>query len=273
MNISGTRLLFSVVLCVGLAGTYWYLQGDASPRGTDPIVVPPTHAASDEPTVVSPRHPIASSTSPQRDLVPLPALDDSDGYFLLALLDIFGPDLETVVVNKALVDNVVATIDNLPRPHVAGKIRPIGRLPDIFLADAAGADDLYILNPDSFARYDLLVDLLTSADLDRVAETYRRFYPLFQESYLRLGYPSGYFNDRVVGVIDQLLMTPEAHEPIVLTRPHVLYEFADAELEALSSGEKLLIRMGTDHAASIKQVLHDFRLLIASPPGVDQQAD
>jgi hypothetical protein len=102
------------------------------------------------------------------------------------------------------------------------------------------------------------------ADLEFIVATYRRFYPLLQESYLRLGYPDGYFNDRVVAVIDQLLATPEPEGPIRLARPHVLYEFADAELEALSSGQKLLLRMGRDHTARIKQVLSSLRTLIAA---------
>jgi len=51
--------------------------------------------------------------------------------------------------------------------------------------------------------------------------------------------------------------------PIRLVRPHVLYEFADADLAALSSGQKLLLRMGRDHTATIKRVLSDLRALIA----------
>ena len=113
----------------------------------------------------------------------------------------------------------------------------------------------------------MLVNLVIRADLEAIAATYCRFYPLFQESYVRLGYPDGYFNDRVVEVIDQLLLTPEPDEPIRLVRPHVLYEFADAELEALSSGQKLLLRMGGEHAASIKRVLQGLRALIAQSPG------
>jgi hypothetical protein len=70
-----------------------------------------------------------------------------------------------------------------------------------------------------------------------------------------------------VEVIDHLLATPEPGEPIRLVRPHVLFEFADAELEALSSGQKLLLRMGDEHAAKIKRVLQGLRALIAQSPG------
>lgn len=258
------KLLVFILLIAGLAGAFWYFRDDIRPPAAL-VTVRPEVAVDAAPTKSGPAHPIApleQSTGSDRRLVPLPPLDDSDSYFLMALIDIFGPNVETVLRNEALVDNLVATIDNLTRSHVAEKIRPVGRLSRSFVADAADDDGLYYLSPDSYERYDFLVSLLAGADLEVVAETYRRFYPLFQESYVRLGYPNGYFNDRVVEIIDLLLLTPEAEDPIRLVRPHVLYEFADTELQALSSGQKLLLRMGGENAASIKQVLEAFRALI-----------
>ena len=105
--------------------------------------------------------------------------------------------------------------------------------------------------------------MLTGADLDELAATYRRFYPLIQEAFAQLGYPDAYFNDRLIAVIDHLLATPEPREPVQLVQPHVLYEFADPALEALSSGQKLLLRMGSDNAARVKSVLEELRIRIA----------
>jgi len=259
------KLLVLVVLLAGLAGAFWFFRDDILPLVDEPVVIQPEAVVEEKPAQSGPAHPITpfeESTSPDRKLVPLPPLDDSDGYFLLALIDILGPDVETVLVNEALVDNFVATIDNLTRSHVAEKIRPVNRLTESFVADATDDKGLYYLNPDSYRRYDLLVNLVARADLKVVADTYRRFYPLFQQSYVQLGYPDGYFNDRAVEVIDHLLLTPEPKDPVRLVRPHVLYEFDDAELEALSSGQKLLLRMGSENAASIKRVLKEFRALI-----------
>ena len=265
MDDPDVKLLVLIVLIIGLAGAVWFFRDDLLPLVDEPAVVEPEVVVEEKPTQSGPVHPIAQLgeyTSPDRKLVPLPPLDDSDGYLLLALIDIFGPDVEPVLVNEALVDNFVATIDNLTRSHVAEKIRPVNRLTESFVADATDDKKLYHLNPDSYKRYDLLVNLVVRADLELVAETYRRFYPLFQESYVRLGYPDGYFNDRAVEVIDHLLLTPEPEGPVRLVRPHVLYEFADAELESLSSGQKLLLRMGNENTARIKRVLKEFRALI-----------
>ena len=265
MDKLGANLLVLIVLATGLAGLYWYFQIYTPPQADQQIIQQP-EVVEVVPREVGPIHPIAPSKKPapsERNLVPLPPLDDSDGYFLLALVDIFGPDIQQVMVSEALIDKFVTTVDNLPRSHVAEKIRPVGRLANRFLVDDVGDDGSYLLRAENFDRYDSLVYLLQTADLELVVATYRRFYPLLQESYRRLGYHKGYFNDRVVEVIDHLLMTPEPDEPIRLVRPHVLYEFADAELEALSSGQKLMLRMGSDHTATVKQVLTRLRALIA----------
>jgi hypothetical protein len=97
-----------------------------------------------------------------------------------------------------------------------------------------------------------------------MVELYKRFYPLFQEAYIDLGYPQRYFNDRVIEVIDHLVETPEIEETIVLIRPHVLYEFADPNLEKLSSGQKILIRMGNENALKAKKFLGELRTLLIS---------
>jgi hypothetical protein len=50
-------------------------------------------------------------------------------------------------------------------------------------------------------------------------------------------------------VIDHLLATPEVGGPIAVVTPHVLYEYASAELEERSAGQKALLRAGPENAA------------------------
>jgi hypothetical protein len=64
-------------------------------------------------------------------------------------------------------------------------------------------------------------------------------------------------------VIDHLLETPEVDGPVKLVQPGVFYEFADPSLESRSSGQKLLLRMGSDNAAAVKLKLRDVRREIA----------
>jgi hypothetical protein len=259
------KWLIALLVAAAAAALAWFLWDDFKPP-PQPATVP-QQAPVAETGPAEPLHPVEplSITPGEGELVELPPLAESDSYFALALVDLFGPDIEPLLADEALIDKTVATVDNLTRGRVAEKIRPLGRLPGNFVVTAAGDTGPFYLSPENYSRYDVLVNMLSGADLDELVATYRRFYPLLQEAFTQLGYPDGYFNDRVVAVIDHLLATPQPAEPIRLLQPHVLYEFADPQLEALSGGQKLLIRMGPDHISQVKAVLTEVRTRIAQP--------
>ena len=94
---------------------------------------------------------------------------------------------------------------------------------------------------------------------DQLVAFYLYYYPLIQTAYEDLGYPSAYFNDRLIDVIDQLLRTPVTSGQIRLVRPRVLYKYADPDLEALSAGQKVLIRIGPHNASRVKKKLRELR--------------
>ena len=125
-----------------------------------------------------------------------------------------------------------------------------------------------MLDPANYERYKPMVQLIRSSDTQALVATYTRYYPLFQEAYESLGHPPEYFNDRLIEVIDHLLATPEVQGPIALAQPNVLYEFADPGLESKSAGQKVLIRMGSENAAAVKDKLRELRTaLLAQKPG------
>jgi hypothetical protein len=99
---------------------------------------------------------------------------------------------------------------------------------------------------------------MDAVEAKRLVATYVRLYPLFQTAYQELGYPQGYFNDRLVQAIDDLLAAPDIAEPR-LVQPKVLYEFADADLEDRSAGQKIMLRMGSGNAARVKEKLRAIR--------------
>jgi hypothetical protein len=196
---------------------------------------------------------------------PVPPLADSDAAFRDALSRIAGADtVASYVRPDAIIRNLVVTIDNLPRQKIAVEKRPVNATGGSFLANG---DELHAtLDQRNFERYKPLVAVVSSLDMAKVAQVYTHFYPLFQESYHNLGYPNGYFNDRLVQVIDVLLATPQLNGPIELVQPNVMYTFADPALEARPAGQKLLIRMGPDNAAAIKAKLMELRALITAAP-------
>jgi hypothetical protein len=262
MTESKSIWLIPLILVIGLAAGLLYLSQDTQ----EPPVVAPAPSAPPPADDETPRHPLPLPLEPAAEspsLPPLPLLEDSDETVAQALVDLFGIDIEESLVDTSLIEKFATTVDNLSRSRVAEKVRPLRRVSGLFLVEAHEDGESYLINPDNHRRYDLLVNLATSVSADRIAATYRRFYPLLQEAYVNLGYPDGYFNDRVVETIDHLLDTPHPTEPLALIRPHVLYEYADPRLEALSSGQKLLLRMGSDNAARVRQQLGELRAQLA----------
>jgi len=227
-----------------------------------PAVVPapsspaPTAAA---PAATAPKYPIEAAGAPAPDASePLPDVADSDPALQDALSKLFsGVPLDRVFHLDQIVPRFVATIDNLPRQTVALQkmpVKPVGGAMDV-----SSADGRVLLRADNAERYAMYVRMLEQADTQRLVQAYARLYPLFQKAYQDLGYPQGYFNDRLVEVIDHLLATPDVPAPVELSQPKVLYEYADPSLEARSAGQKILIRMGPVNESRVKTKLREIR--------------
>lgn len=238
-----------VVIAIGAALYFGYKQEQPELR---PQAAAPQEPASTEQPI---QHPIAEpATQPEE---PLPTLEESDGEVQTSLTELFGGPIEKFLIPKNIIRHTVVTIDNLPRKKTAVQMRPVRPAPGEFAVERAGTE--ITLSEENFERYSALVDLLQSVDAQQIAVVYRRYYPLFQQSYVDLGYPEGYFNDRLVEVIDHLLATPDVQGPIKLTLPGMFYEYADPSLESRSAGQKLLIRMGSENAAIVKEKLRELR--------------
>lgn len=231
------------------------------------IAAPPPAAQAPDPAPPAPaapqiEYPIERAQLERAEPAPQVTLDTSDA----AVGDAFARllkdgKLPEWLVPTSLVRNIVATVDNLPRQKSALRLRPVRTMPGAFSIISAGDDR--VMAPDNSARYAPFMALVRAVDSKQLVALYVRFYPLFQQAYRDLGYPEGYFNDRLVFVIDHLLDTPAPKTPIELVQPKVQYQFADPELEALSSGQKAMIRVGPDHTAVLKAKLREIRSEVA----------
>jgi Protein of unknown function (DUF3014) len=242
-----------LVVLVVLAALYFRPEGQQlsqkPPATPSPAAKPPI------------RHPIEPVASPEK---PLPRLTESDGALSEALVAIVG-QLPEFVYTKDIIHRIVATVDNLPRDHVAAKLMPVKPVPELPITEN-NAEHL-VLSPKNAERYQAYVRLAEAIPTGAVVAVYVRFYPLFQEQYENLGYPDRYFNDRVIEVIDHLLATPAIDGPLPLVQPRVLYEFADPKLEKLSAGQKILLRMGRANQLKLKAKLRQIRqaLVLMAP--------
>ena len=159
---------------------------------------------------------------------------------------------------EGLVNHFVVTIDNMTGPKLPQKFAFTQPPPGKFLVQKETEDDQY-LDPKNHERYTKFIQFAMAADVNRVVAFYVKHYPVFQNAYEELGYPDRYFNDRFVEVIDHVLATPDVQGPFKLEQPKVYYTFSDPKLEALSAGQKILIRIGPDNAAKVKTKLLELR--------------
>jgi len=267
---SGPWWIAAVAVTVALAvAVYWWWQRQPAPStpAAPPPVADTPPAAKAEPAI---RHPIedaqAGSKASAEDR--LPALGESDAAIRAALAALSGTaGFERLFHPEEIVNRFVATVDNLPRRSVAAQIMVARPVSGAFLV--TGADDKLTIGDNNAARYAPYVRLAESVDTKTLVALYVRFYPWFQQAYHDLGYPSGYFNDRLIDVIDNLLATPRPPAAVALVQPHVLYEFADPDLESLSAGQKIMLRMGSDNASRMKSKLRELRRTLTgavSPP-------
>jgi len=246
-----------VIAVIGAAGL-WYWNASHAPA----LPPPPAASAPSPPAPAAPTGPVHPIEPPAAQT--LPALNDSDGVLGAALAALDRDAVAHFLNLQDFVRRVVATIDNLPRESYAARLNPVKPMAGLPATRGDGAT--LELASQNAARYTPFIRAMDAVDTQKLVAVYRRFYPLFQQAYVELGYPQGYFNDRLVEVIDHLLDAPEPAGPVKLTVPHVLYEYADPELQSLSSGRKVLVRMGLENERRVKAKLRAIRAAVTSQP-------
>lgn len=271
--------IFGLVVLTGAAIIWWPSRQATMPLQTPsataalPLpVAPQTPAAAPAPAI---QHPIeAIPTPPAPTPASLPALDAADLHVRRALTEfISDKDVLRYLQPGQFVRHVVATVDNLPREHAFVAAWPVNPMPGHF-STGKGDDSNPLgpvtINPDNNLRYTPFVTFVTAVDTGKLVSMYVQLYPLFQQAYVELGYPKGYFNDRLVTVIDHLLAAPvhiaplevsriEVKGPYQAVRPWVTYEFTDPAVRAMSSGQKMLLRTGAVNHQRLRTKLMDIR--------------
>jgi hypothetical protein len=254
-----------LVIAMGtIAGIFWFRARET------PVVAQPPPATATQPLLVRPapeiRDPVAQLPLPNGHPVgassaPLPALDASDNAAVDAIAGILGrKSYVALLVPNGIVRRIVVTIDNLPRKSVAQRLQPIAPVPGAFATTIGPHGMLEADN--NFSRYLPYIGAAESIDSRRLVDAYLGLYPLFQQAYVELGYPDGYFNDRLINVLDHLLAAPEPTGPVRLDQPKVMFEFADSDLEDLSAGQKILVRVGIDNEMRLKAKLREIRIAL-----------
>jgi hypothetical protein len=271
-TVKTTTYALAATAALGLAaaGVWLWWQGQAAAPVatiTAPAPVPAAAPASQAPAASAAiLHPIDVPVAAEAPAAPL-VLD-------AALAELFGR--KAVLSLFQLQDfarRFVATVDNLGRTHAPASSWPVNPAGGRLMVERR--DGVEVISADNGLRYTPYVLAIEAVDLRRLVALYARLYPQLQQAYQDIGYPNRYFNDRLVEVIDQLLATPEVDQPLKVSlpeikgplqpeRPWVLYEFDNPALQALSSGQKTLLRMGPVNQRRLKAKLAEIRRLVTA---------
>ncbi|MCP4045390.1 MAG: DUF3014 domain-containing protein [Gammaproteobacteria bacterium] len=250
-----------LVLLFAVAGWYFFTGEPDVVHELPPPQLPPVTPAETE--QVNPQiaevieHPL-SEPEPEVVPEPLPLLNKSDPGVRQALSEMVGANpLAMYLVKDHVVSRMVVTLDSLSSRQVPAEFNPIKPASDKFVVETEG--DRLVLSPENFARYDGYIALIEDVDAGTLMMIYQHYSPLFQEAWEDNG-GEGPLDDRLVELIDHLLETPDVPGPIYLTKPEAVYLFDEPVLEAMSAGQKILIRMGSTNAAIVKEKLMELRL-------------
>ena len=256
---SAAQWIAIIVLLAVIAIAIWFFVFERpGPKGPSPAGTNPPASAS-----TAPAYPINRASVPASGASgALPDLHNSDAQIMQELLALPGMQgLRDLLLQQAIIPNIVATVDALPRQTFGStRIMPLRTPQGAFAVQQVNGRS--VIAPQNDQRYAPYLQVIEAADPKALVGWYVRNYPLFQRAYRELGYPKGYFNDRLIATIDNLIATPEPKQPIEVKKSGAFYVYADSQLESLSAGQKMLLHTGPENEAKIKAKLNTIRGLL-----------
>ncbi|MFW6124182.1 MAG: DUF3014 domain-containing protein [Acidobacteriota bacterium] len=186
------------------------------------------------------------------------SLEESDEFIRDIVREISSdPQISEWMKIDHIIKKFVAAVDNIanglsPRKQIEF-FEPKGE----FLAKKKG--EKYIIDEDSYKRYNPVANAFNSIKTKDTVKLYRRYEPLIQEAYKELGYPENDFNVTLNRAIKELLAVPVIEGDIVLISKLKSFELEDSELEEMSQAQKHLFRMGPENIKKVQQKLREFQ--------------
>jgi len=256
------------LLVVLFGGAAWYSfmkEPEEVHEVPPPPSMPPAVAVTEQQPEPAPlEEEVQVYVEPEPEVIPdpLPLLNESDPQVTGALAELAGAEaLAEYLIQSEAISRLVVTLDSLTSRQVPPQINPVRPVDEKLIVETEG--ERMFMSTQNFSRYDGYVELIENTDTDGLMAFYQRYSPLFQQAWEENG-GEGSFKQRLVGVIDELLETPDVPGPIYLTKPEAVYLFEDPELESMNAGQKILVRMGSANASVVKEKLAAIRAALQS---------
>jgi len=194
--------------------------------------------------------------------IALPPLSETDALVRELVQKVAShPQLAAWLATEDLIRDFTIGVANVAQGQSASRqlttLRPSARFQVI-----QRGNDLAI-DPRSYKRYDGIAAAAQSIDPAGIARVYATLKPRIEEAARELGDSS--FDRTLERAIVQLLSTPVPDDPILVQTKGIGYEFKDPKLEALTNGQKHLLRTGPQNARAIKESLRKIALALGIP--------
>jgi hypothetical protein len=237
--------IIAVVLVAIIGVGIWWFSRPEVPANNSPKVVTATEAPIDN----------TRTAAPPVNLPPLNQMDAFLRPLLQALSD--RPELAKWLATDDLVRQLAMAIDQASTGNSPARdlkvIKPAGTF------SAARRGNRSTIDPNSYKRYDGLVQTITSIDASKAAGVYKTIRPRLNEAYQQSGNPGGNVESALIKTIDILVDTPVVKGPIEIVETGGQWAYADDDLESLLPTQRQLLRMGPANVDRLLVWLRAFR--------------
>lgn len=237
------------LLLIGGAAAWYFVRGGDDPDMGDPF-------ASD---VITPSPDTAEVTRIDVPPLELPPLAESDPVLRRVVGALSSnPRWAGWLVTDDLARRFVAAV-----AAVAAGADPRERVPflapegDFTVRPAPGGGEQ--IDPESWRRYDPLVEAFTSFDTGGAVRLYLQLEPLFDEAHRELGFPPDSFGSTFATAIEEVLAVQVPSDPPGVELDVRTYLLVDPVLESAPPVHRQLMRLGPRNAARVQAKLREVR--------------
>ena len=223
-----------------------------------PPVVPAPAPIESEATAAPITAPVVTEVQPKIPPAPVVTEETGDRYARESIdAANGGKALAQFTAGDYVVERAVAIIDALRRGEVPYKLLPVGKPSTPFPISDNGLR--VTLDTAGFSRYDGFAQWVGGLDTTALVSLLNDYEMIATQALTRMGVSGFDIRSAVLAATTQILSTPQVAVDAELMRREANWVYMDPELEALSSLQKQVLRMGPENADIVQQKARDIR--------------
>jgi hypothetical protein len=223
-----------------------------------PPVAPAPAPIESEATAAPIAAPVVTEVQPKIPPAPVVTEETGDRYARESIDTVNGGKaLTQFVAGDYVVERVVAIIDALRRGEVPYKLLPVGKPSTTFPISDNGLR--VTLDTAGFSRYDGFAQWVGGLDTPALISLLNDYERIATQALTRMGVTDFDIRSALLAATTQILSTPQVAVDAELMRREANWVYMDPELEALSSLQKQVLRMGPENADIVQQKARDIR--------------